>query len=116
MRGPAPPVAVGYDAKKTALVSEPATLTILTPEGSRTIADLDEKHPWWNIKEEIDLDRFYREWHAYVDWLKEWEKQHTVSPRVFAHNDTQYGNLLRLAYPKENGPNHHRIIVVDFGT
>ena len=73
-------------------------------------------HPWWRVKEDIDLDRFYREWDAYVAWLKDWEKHHTISPRVFAHNDAQYGNLLRLAHPKDGLPNHHRIIVVDFGT
>ena len=81
---------------------------------------LDEKknrdHPWWRVKEDIDLDRFYREWYAYVAWLKDWEIHHTMSPRVFAHNDAQYGNLLRLANPKEGMPNHHQIIVVDFGT
>jgi choline kinase len=83
------------------------------------IADENENHhhhPWCRVKQDIDLDRFYREWDAYVAWLKDWEKHHTISPRVFAHNDAQYGNLLRLAHPKEVIPNHHRIIVVDFGT
>lgn len=94
----------------------PATevLDLLTAE-SGTIADLDERHPWWKIQEDIDLPRFYGEWHAYVAWLKDWEQHHTISPRVFAHNDAQYGNLLRLTHPKEGAPNHHRIIVVDFG-
>ncbi|KAF8321755.1 kinase-like protein [Clavulina sp. PMI_390] len=93
----------------------PATecLDLFTPESS-IAADMDESHPWWRIKEEIDIERFYREWRAYLDWLKEWEKTHSVSNRVFAHNDTQYGNLLRLERPKDNIPNHHKIIVVDF--
>lgn len=82
------------------------------------IADFNSSHIWWNLKNDIDLPRLVREWTAYMTWIKEWEKTHKRSPRVFAHNDTQYGNLLRLTRPPsgEGGPlpNHHNIIVVDF--
>lgn len=62
---------------------------------------------------EIDLERFEREWEEYWTWLMNWEKRHGKSERVFAHNDTQYGNLLKLrnAGTMED---HKRIIVVDF--
>jgi choline kinase len=42
------------------------------------------------------LDQFEDEWIRYMSWLKEWESRHGTSPVVFAHNDAQYGNLLRL--------------------
>lgn len=45
---------------------------------------------------EIDLEKFEREWEEYWTWLMNWEKKHGKSERVFAHNDTQYGNLLKL--------------------
>lgn len=47
-------------------------------------------------------------------WLKIFEKTEGISKRVFAHNDAQYGNLLRLERIKEGLPEHHQIIVVDF--
>lgn len=47
-------------------------------------------------KKEIDLDRFASEWKQYVYWLSIVEETEGESRRVFAHNDVQYGNLLRL--------------------
>ncbi|KAF8344066.1 kinase-like domain-containing protein [Cantharellus anzutake] len=79
-----------------------------------TIARFDSSHPWWNLKNDIDLPRLVHEWTAYMAWMKEWEKTHKRSPRVFAHNDAQCGNLLRLARPRKGQPDHHNIIVVDF--
>lgn len=55
----------------------------------------------------IDLKRFEREWEEYWDWLMNWEKKHGKSERVFAHNDTQYGNLLRLKNSEMEG--HKRV-------
>ncbi|KAF8489586.1 kinase-like domain-containing protein [Gautieria morchelliformis] len=60
----------------------------------------------------LDLTRFEEEWGRYWEWLEEWEAAHGRSERVFAHNDTQYGNLLRLTGRAEAG--HETIIVVDF--
>jgi len=37
-----------------------------------------------------------------------------MSDRVFAHNDAQYGNLLRLREKRKDLPEHRQIIVVDF--
>jgi len=62
----------------------------------------------------VDLGRFEGEWERYWGELMDWERVHGRSPRVFAHNDTQYGNLLRLRTPPVGQPPHHRIIVVDF--
>ncbi|KAF8527906.1 choline kinase cytoplasm [Hysterangium stoloniferum] len=64
--------------------------------------------------EELDLDQFGVEWERYWVWLMAWEREHGRSPRVFAHNDTQYGNLLRLKKLGKGEAPHHRIIVVDF--
>lgn len=62
----------------------------------------------------VDFDRFVREWKQYISWVAEWEDVHGASRRVFAHNDAQYGNLLRLHDVKEGTPDHRQIIVVDF--
>ncbi|KAI0343971.1 choline kinase cytoplasm [Trametopsis cervina] len=67
------------------------------------------------LRSALDLDRFKAEWDQYIRWLGKNEKELGSSPVVFAHNDTQYGNLLRLAAtPKEAATGHRQIIVVDF--
>jgi len=45
----------------------------------------------------LDLDAFVEGWVRYLRWLSQVEKAEGASRRVFAHNDTQYGNLLKLA-------------------
>ncbi|TFY57166.1 hypothetical protein EVJ58_g7196 [Rhodofomes roseus] len=62
----------------------------------------------------LDLDAFESQWRQYAHWLQEVESAEGVSRRVFAHNDTQYGNLLRLKALKDGMPEHRQIIVVDF--
>jgi len=59
--------------------------------------------------EELDLDRFGVEWEWYWVRLMAWEREHGRSPRVFAHNDTQYGNLLRLKKLGKGEAPHHRV-------
>ncbi|KAH9922009.1 kinase-like protein [Epithele typhae] len=66
------------------------------------------------IREGLDLDRFEREWELYTRWLDQKEMTDGLSRRVFSHNDTQYGNLLRMRTLKEGQPAHRQIIVVDF--
>ncbi|EPQ60981.1 choline kinase, cytoplasm [Gloeophyllum trabeum ATCC 11539] len=66
------------------------------------------------LREELDLDTFEREWERYMLWLDSYEHKNGASPRVFCHNDTQYGNLLRLTSVKEGMSEHRQIIVVDF--
>ncbi|KAI0828311.1 kinase-like domain-containing protein [Trametes gibbosa] len=68
-----------------------------------------------DVSQRLDLDTFQQEWDQYLRWLHQKEKREGSSPRVFSHNDAQYGNLLRLRTRKEEGePAHRQIIVVDF--
>ncbi|KAF7980875.1 hypothetical protein HWV62_36551 [Athelia sp. TMB] len=62
---------------------------------------------------ELDIDGFFTLWEKYMRWLKEFESREGASRRVFAHNDLQYGNLLRLTRVQEGMPDHHQIIIVD---
>lgn len=60
---------------------------------------------------EVDFDRFIKEWAAYYKWVRDWEKEtnkEKESSRVFCHNDTQYGNLLKLKKP-HGQPDHHQV-------
>ena len=61
------------------------------------------------VRESLDLDRFEREWEQYMRWLDQKEKTDGASRRVFSHNDTQYGNLLRLRTLKEGQPAHRQV-------
>lgn len=71
-------------------------------------------HVWYGAREKLDLVVFMRAWDAYWAWLQNWEDEYGKSEMVFAHNDTQYGNLLRARKLVPGKPEHHRIIVVDF--
>jgi len=64
------------------------------------------------FKSAIQLDRFVTEWEQYMAWLADWESKHVSSKRVFAHNDTQYGNLLRLRKIKEGLPEHRQVRIL----
>ncbi|KAH0590356.1 hypothetical protein H2248_000513 [Termitomyces sp. 'cryptogamus'] len=66
------------------------------------------------VREELNLTAFKREWTNYLRWLSTVDDIHSGSARVFAHNDTQYGNLLRLQYNKDIIDEHRQLIVVDF--
>ncbi|KDR84824.1 hypothetical protein GALMADRAFT_293572 [Galerina marginata CBS 339.88] len=62
---------------------------------------------------ELDLPRFKKEWARYLCWSL--NRPHSFGTRrVFAHNDAQYGNLLRLKDGSEGVDEHRQIIVVDF--
>lgn len=63
--------------------------------------------------DEIDLPRLHGELHAYRQYMDTWEEK-TGRKVVFAHNDTQYGNILRLDRPPLNQPAHHALVVIDF--
>jgi choline kinase len=65
-------------------------------------------------RRDLDLDVFVELWDKYMRWLKEFEKTEGASRRVFAHNDAQYGNLLRLARIKEGLPEHHQVCKMVF--
>ncbi|KAI0374450.1 kinase-like protein [Pilatotrama ljubarskyi] len=57
----------------------------------------------------LDLDRFAQEWDQYLRWVHQKENSEGSSPRVFSHNDAQYGNLLRLRTLKEGQPAHRQV-------
>ena len=61
------------------------------------------------VRQSLDLDRFEHEWHLYMQWLHQKEKTEGASRRVFSHNDTQYGNLLRLRTHKEGEAAHRQV-------
>ncbi|KAF7982269.1 hypothetical protein HWV62_29515 [Athelia sp. TMB] len=65
------------------------------------------------VRADLDLEGFMVLWETYMRWLRELEKREGASKRVFAHNDLQYGNLLRLTQVPEGAPEHHQIIVID---
>lgn len=50
------------------------------------------------IRTQLDLKSFKKEWSKYVQWLPTADDVKNGSRRVFAHNDAQYGNLLRLQH------------------
>lgn len=62
----------------------------------------------------INLELFQQQWATYLEKLAKHEDTSFGSRRVFAHNDTQYGNLLRSSHLKEGLPKHQQIVVVDF--
>ena len=49
-----------------------------------------------SVRAQLDLKAFKEEWGKYLQWLSTVDDINNGSRRVFAHNDTQYGNLLRL--------------------
>jgi choline kinase len=58
----------------------------------------------------FNLDDFVKTWENYWNWIRHWEAEYGESLRVFAHNDAQYGNLLRLDEPASPGkPEHHQV-------
>jgi choline kinase len=50
------------------------------------------------IRAQLDLKAFKKEWSKYLQWLPTVDDFNHGSKRVFAHNDAQYGNLLRLQH------------------
>jgi choline kinase len=58
------------------------------------------------IRKELDLDKFEAMWSSYMRWL---ETAHLDARPVFCHNETQYGNILRLNEVKEGTPDHHQV-------
>ena len=57
-------------------------------------------------RKELDLDRFQIKWESYMRWLK---TNRVDAHPVLCHNDTQYGNILRLNSVEEGKPEHHQV-------
>jgi choline kinase len=62
-----------------------------------------------SLRQELDLERFKSEWNAYWSWLKKVDNEKAGSQRVFAHNDAQYGNLLRITAKKQALLGHRQV-------
>jgi choline kinase len=61
-------------------------------------------------RQTLNIDRFYELWMRYFRWVSHVEKVEGASRRVFAHNDTQCGNILRLTSPlRQDAPEHHQV-------
>ena len=65
-----------------------------------------------STRRELDLSRFKDEWNRYFAWATR-EGRGLGSKQVFAHNDTQYGNLLRLK-DRSGGIDEHRQVCAIF--
>jgi choline kinase len=67
-------------------------------------------------KKEVDVDLFVEQWNKYYKWVRDWEKEDNCnkeSPRVFCHNDTQYGNLLKLKHPQTGKRPHQQVSLLE---
>jgi choline kinase len=65
------------------------------------------------LRNELDLPRFKEEWQRYLVWAI--ERQRTFGTRrVFAHNDAQYGNILRSKDCSEGVDEHRQVSVFNF--
>ena len=61
-----------------------------------------------STRQELDLSTFKDEWNRYYAWAIR-QGRGLGSKRVFAHNDTQYGNLLRLRHSREGIDEHRQV-------
>jgi choline kinase len=62
-----------------------------------------------SVRAKLNLDAFLLQWEKYLQWLNDVETREGMSRRVFAHNDTQYGNILRLTKKDKNVPEHRQV-------
>ena len=58
----------------------------------------------------FNLDFFAEQWEKYMYWISVVEAREGASRRVLTHNDTQYGNLLRMN-PNPRNPKGHRQVI-----
>jgi choline kinase len=58
----------------------------------------------------FNIDTFTDQWEKYMQWVSAVEAKEGASPRVLAHNDAQYGNLLRMN-PHPHSPEGHRQVL-----
>lgn len=62
-----------------------------------------------SVRANLDLEDTILMWGKYTKWLEEFERKEGSSRRVFAHNDAQYGNILRLAKQEQGVPAHRQV-------
>jgi choline kinase len=61
----------------------------------------------------FNIDAFSHQWEKYIHWISLVEAKEGASRRVLAHNDTQYGNLLRMNPNPRNPKDHRQVIFVN---
>ncbi|GAA6049438.1 hypothetical protein JCM3770_007340 [Rhodotorula araucariae] len=108
--------------------SPAAAPTSLNPDSAEHIPPLVSASRTFALRSALNLPLFEQELRLYRAFVHRTERASGRSKRVFAHNDTQYGNLL-LMTPTRGGPEaeeeleraarreggaHRRLIVVDF--
>lgn len=79
---------------------------------AREVLSLPAAQP--SSSQAFDIDKFIKQWEKYMQWTSLVEAKEGASPRVLTHNDTQYGNLLRMNPHPHNPLGHRQLIVVDF--
>lgn len=84
-------------------------------DGTEHIVPLSSPSLTLSLREELNLPLFEQQVKLYRSFVRDWEKREGKSKRVFAHNDTQYGNLL-LQTPDETAGEGDQIVIhcIDF--
>jgi thiamine kinase-like enzyme len=104
-------------ASKAALAARKAS------SGDQHIVPLASLAQTVELRSNVNLPLFEQQIKLYRSLVRDWERSEGKSKRVFAHNDTQYGNLLLLTPAKAEDEKaleqklqapHQKIIVVDF--
>ena len=57
----------------------------------------------------FDIDSLADQWEKYVHWISLVEAREGASRRVLAHNDTQYGNILRMVSNPQSAKDHRQV-------
>lgn len=106
----------------------PTTITATTTEGEEHVTPLASPARTFAIRSMLNIPLFEQQVRLYRQYVHRAERAIGKSKRVFAHNDTQYGNLLLVTpthgTPEEEeeiertarreGGAHRRIVVIDF--
>ena len=97
-----------------------STPQVASPTERSPLASL---HDMLTLRAALNLPLFEQQVRLYYNYVRDWEKREGESPRVFCHNDAQYGNLLLMTAPpgmdqatfeaQFKSP-HQKLIVVDF--
>ncbi|SCZ92447.1 BZ3500_MvSof-1268-A1-R1_Chr5-2g07865 [Microbotryum saponariae] len=117
------------DSTATPTVTPPNDGTGASSSSGQHVPPLSSPMHTIALRAALNLPLFEQQVKMYRRYVHQWEKREGKSKRVFAHNDTQYGNLLLLTPTDEERQNgeddvaafdrslaapHQKIIVVDF--
>ncbi|GAA97739.1 uncharacterized protein L969DRAFT_97447 [Mixia osmundae IAM 14324] len=96
-----------FDQLDTMVAKDDKTVHPL-PDGSH-LNPLQSPAHMLAFRRSFNLPLFEQQVKAYRAWLRDWEMKNGKSKRVFAHNDTQCGNLLILA-PKDGALDPEKLV------